>query len=123
MPWWQFAMLGAGGGVIVEALAVFRSVTVWQDARRNHDGTLKRRLPDLDRYVDLPAHALMLPARAALGAVAAILLGLTGQVTGPYGALAFGCAAPVLLAQVGRFPQVSKAINPPSGKPPEEGQP
>jgi hypothetical protein len=111
MPWWQFALLGAGGGVIVEALAFFRSVSVWQDARRNHDGTLKRRPPGLQRYLDLEAHALMLPARAALGAAAAVLFGLTGQVTGPYGALAFGCAAPVLLAQVGLVPQVSRALN------------
>jgi hypothetical protein len=122
MPWWQFALLGAGGGVIVEALACFRSVAAWQDARRNRDGTLKRRRPTLGRYVDLPAHALMLPSRVALGAVAAALFGLSGQVTGPYGALAFGCAAPVLLAQVGLIPQVSKALNSTAGTPQEPAE-
>jgi hypothetical protein len=116
MPWWKFALLGAGGGVVVEALAVFRWVAAWQDARRGNNGALRRALPKLGRYVDFPAHAVMLPARAALGAVAAVLFGLTGQVTGPYGALAFGCAAPVLLARVGLIPQVSKAVDIPAEK-------
>ena len=111
MPWWQFTLLGTSGGVIVEVLAVFRSVTAWQEARRNHDGTLKRIPPKLGRYIDAPAHAIMLPARAALGAAAATLFGMTGQVTGPYGAVAFGCAAPVLLAQLGLIPQVERAVN------------
>jgi hypothetical protein len=115
MPWWQFALLGAGGGTIVEVVTVFRWVAVWQHARRGADGTLRRKPPPLQRYVDLPAHAIMLPARAALGAVAAVVFGLTGQVTGPYGALAFGCAAPVLLSRLGMIPQISKAINAPSG--------
>ena len=104
MPWWQFTLLGASGGVIVEVLAVFRCVAVWQGARRNRDGTLKRTPPKPGRYVDVAAHAIMLPARAALGAAAATLFGMTGQVTGTYGAVAFGCAAPVLLAQLGLIP-------------------
>jgi len=111
MHWWQYLLLGSGGGVIVEVLEVFRWVAAWQDARRNASGTLRQKPPELRRYVDLPAHAIMLPARAALGAVAAVLFGLTHQVTGPVGALAFGCAAPVLLARLGQLPQVSKALN------------
>jgi hypothetical protein len=115
MLWWQFALLGAGGGTIVEAVEVFRWVAVWQHARRSADGTLRRKPPTLRRYVDLPAHAIMLPARAALGALAAVVFGLTGQVTGPYGALAFGCAAPVLLSRLGLIPQMGKAIDVPAG--------
>ena len=111
MLWWQFALLGTSGGVLVEVLAAFRCVVAWQGARRNRDGTLKRIPPKLGRYVDVPAHAIMLPARAALGAAAATLFGMTGQVTGPYGAVAFGCAAPVLLAQLGLIPQVERAVN------------
>ena len=95
----------------MEVLAVFRCVAVWQVARRNRDGTVKRIPPKLGRYVDVPAHAIMLPARAALGAAAATLFGMTGQVTGPYGAVAFGCAAPVLLAQLGLIPQVERAVS------------
>jgi hypothetical protein len=111
MPWWQFALLGAGGGAIVEVLAIFRCVAAWQHARLNRDGTIKRVPPELRRYVDIPAHAIMLPARVLLGTAAAVLLGVTGQVTGPYGAVTIGCAAPVLLAQLGSIPQVAKAVN------------
>jgi hypothetical protein len=115
MPWWQFALLGAGGGAIVEVLAIFRCVAAWQDARRSRDGTIKRVPPKLARYVDVPAHAVMLPARVLLGAAAALLCGITGQVTGPYGAVAIGCAAPVLLAQLGSIPQIAEAVNGASG--------
>lgn len=111
MPWWHFALLGAIGGATVEALEIFRCVTVWQSARKNRDGTLKRALPKLDRYLDIPAHTFMLPARAALGAVAAVVFGTTGQVTGAYGAVAFGCAAPLLLRQLGSIPQIEKAVS------------
>jgi hypothetical protein len=111
MPWWQFALLGAGGGAIVEVLAVFRCVAAWQDARQNRDGTIRLVPPVLRRYVDVPAHAIMLPARVVLGTAAAVLFGVTGQVTGPYGAVAIGCAAPVLLAQLGSIPQIAKAVN------------
>lgn len=110
MPWWQSALLGTGGGALVELLAVFRCVATWQRARQNRDGTLKKTPPELRRYVDIPAHTIMLPARAVLGAVAATVFGVTGQVTGPYGAVAFGCAAPVLLAQLGSIPQVERAV-------------
>ena len=111
MSWWQFALLGAAGGAIVEVLAIFRCVAAWQDARKNRDGTIKRVPPRLRRYVDVQAHAIMLPARVVLGTAAAVLFGVTGQVTGPYGAVAIGCAAPVLLAQLGSIPQITKAVN------------
>jgi hypothetical protein len=110
MPWWQFALLGVLGGVLVEVLEIFRWTAVWQEARRTRGGPLKRILPKWRSYVDLPAHAFMLPARAALGAAASTLFGTTGQVTGAYGAVAFGCAAPLLLAQLGLFPQIAKAV-------------
>ena len=111
MPWWQFALLGALGGAVVETLAIFRCFAVWQDARRNRDGTVKLIPPEMRRYVDVPAHMIMLPSRVVLGGAAAVLCGLTGQVTGAYGAVAIGCAAPVLLAQMGSIPQVAKAVH------------
>jgi hypothetical protein len=111
MPWWQFALLGAGGGAIVEVLAIFGCVARWQDARREPNGTIKRDGQELGKYIDVPAHAIMLPVRVVLGAAAAILCGVTGQVTGPYGAVAIGCTAPVLLKQLGSIPQVEKAVS------------
>ena len=110
MPWWQFALLGGGGGAIVEFLAGFRCIASWQDGRWADDGTLKSQPPKLSRYLDIQAHLIMLPLRAALGSVAAVLFGLTGQVTGPYGVVAFGCAAPVLLAQLGSIQQVENLV-------------
>lgn len=111
MLWWQFALLGTIGGALVEVLEVFRWTAVWQEARRNRGGMLKLSPPKWRAYVDLPAHAFMLPARAALGAGAVTLFGATGQVTGAYGAVAFGCAAPVLLTQLGSIPQIAKAVS------------
>lgn len=123
MPWWQFALLGAAGGVIVEVLTVFRWVRAWENSRRRPDGTVQDKPPKLTRYLDIPAHAIMLPARAGLGAVASVVFGLTGQVTGPYGALAFGCVAPVVLARLGLVPQIANAINaaPESPEPSADG--
>ncbi len=111
MLWWQYALLGTAGGTLVEALEVFRWTAAWQDARRTRNGALKRNPPTWRTFVDLPAHAFMLPARAALGAVAATLFGITGQVTGAYGAVAFGCAAPLILAQLGTIPQIAKTVS------------
>jgi hypothetical protein len=116
MAWWQFALLGAGGGAIVEVLAVFRCVAAWHAAHRNRDGTIERVPPRLRSYVDVPAHAILLPARMMIGTAAAVLFGVTGQVTGPYGAVAIGCAAPVLLAQLGSVPQIAKAVSGPTGR-------
>ena len=80
MPWWQFALLGAGGGAIVEGLGVFRCAAVWQDARLSLDGRVKNCPPELRSYVDVRAHAIVLSARILLGTVAAVLYGVTGQV-------------------------------------------
>jgi hypothetical protein len=111
MLWWQFALLGTAGGALVEALEIFRWTAAWQDARRTRSGALKRNPPTWRTFVDLPAHAFMLPARAALGAAAATLFGITGQVTGAYGAVAFGCAAPLILAQLGTIPQIARTVS------------
>lgn len=111
MQWWQFALLGALGGAVVEILALFRDMAAWQDKRRNEDGTVRPAVPRLREYVDIPPHVWLLALRAGLGAGAAVLFGTTGQVAGPYGAFAFGCAAPILLAQLGTIPQVSNAVS------------
>jgi hypothetical protein len=111
MPWWQFVLLGALGGAVVEILAFFHHIAIWRDKRRNEDGKVSPTPPQLSEYVDILPLVWLLPLGAALGAVAAVLFGTTGQVTGAYGAFAFGCAAPILLAQLGAIPQVSKAVS------------
>ena len=31
MPWWQFVLLGALGGAVVEILAFFHDIAAWRD--------------------------------------------------------------------------------------------
>jgi hypothetical protein len=110
MAWWQYVVLGAGGGALTEALALLKWVTVWQDARRRGNGKLKGRPPHWSSYVDVPVHAWLLVIRMPLGAGTAWLFGATGQISGFYAALAFGFAAPAVLAQLGSFPALSAAV-------------
>lgn len=101
MAWWQCLVLGALGGVLAEVLGVLKWVTVWQSARRGTSGRLRGKPPSFRTYVDVPVHAWLLVIRMLLGAGTAWLFGVTGQVSGPYAALAFGFAAPAVLAQLG----------------------
>lgn len=110
MPWWQFALLGAGGGALVEALAVFKWITVWQADRRTPAGRVKGKPPDWRLYIDVTALGWLLSIRGALGAGAATLFGMTGQISGAYAAIAFGFAAPAILAQLGSVPQIAAAV-------------
>jgi|ERR671915_721061 hypothetical protein len=110
MSWWQYAILGALGGALVESLALFRWINVWKNARRTAIGTLKSSPPTWRRYVDVQAHVWLLLIRTPLGAGAAVLFGITGQISGSYAAVAFGFAAPAVLAQLGSIPQVADPI-------------
>lgn len=110
MAWWQFALLGSGGGALVEALAIFKWISVWQADRRTPSGRVKGKPPGWRLYVDVPALRWLLVIRAALGAGAATLFGMTGQIDGAYAAIAFGFAAPAILAQLGSVPQIATAV-------------
>jgi hypothetical protein len=110
MSLWQFAILGALGGALVEALELFKWITVWQGARRLPTGELRPDPPGLRIYVDVPAHVWLLFIRGLLGAIVALLFGATEQISGVYAAVAFGFAAPAVLAQLGSFPQVEAAV-------------
>jgi hypothetical protein len=110
MSWWQYAILGAGGGAVAEVLEVFRCITAWRSDRRTPTGLLKSDPPGMRKYIDLPVLAILLPFRAILGAGAAMIFGLTGQISGAYAAIAFGFAAPVVLAQLGSVPAVAHAV-------------
>ncbi|MBF6065273.1 hypothetical protein IU500_28730 [Nocardia terpenica] len=115
MQWWEFSLLGACGGAGVEALAVFRWLAVWRDARRTPTGRVKGKPPQVSTYLDLPVHAWMLVVRTLLGAGTAALFGATGQISGAYVAVALGFAAPSVLAQLGSVPQLASVISgPPS---------
>jgi hypothetical protein len=109
MAWWQYILLGAGGGALTEALTMLKWVIVWQNARRKDNGQLRATRPRWSSYVDVPVHAWLLVIRMPMGATTAWLFGATGQISGPYAALAFGFAAPAVLAQLGSFPALSTA--------------
>lgn len=111
MQWWQFALLGAGGGALVEVLSILKSLTLWQEARRTRSGRVRSSPPHLRSFLDIPAHAWMLGFRMTLGAGAAALFGATDQISGAYAAVVFGFAAPVLLARLGSIPYVANAIS------------
>lgn len=123
MSWWQFALLGAGGGLLVEILALFHRCTAWQAARLTRTGRVRANLPTLRTYVDFPAHAWIAAFRSGLGAAMATIFGTSGQISGAYAAAVLGFSAPSLLAQLGSIPQVSAAVpglpSAPSGKPPD----
>lgn len=110
MVWWQFAVLGAAGGALVEVLAALKWLTVWQAARRTPAGNLKGKPPGWRRYVDVPTLVWLVVIRSMLGACSALLFGATGQISGAYAAIAFGFAAPSILAQLGSVPQIAAAV-------------
>jgi hypothetical protein len=103
MVWWQCVLLGAGGGAVVEMLEVLRYLLAWQLARRTPGGQVRKSPPKMRTYVDVPAHVWLLGIRMPLGAGVAWLFSASGQISGPYAALTFGFAAPVVLAQMGRL--------------------
>lgn len=106
MVWWHSLLLGAGGGALVEVLAIFQSVAQWGADRRTKTGRVKTSPPSLREYVDLPVHAWLVPLRGGLGGGTAVLFVTTGQISGTVAAVALGYAAPTVLAQLGQFPQV-----------------
>lgn len=111
MSWWQYTILGAGGGALAEALALFNWITVWQASRRAASGRLKKAPPHWRQYIDVPAHAWMLLYRALLGAGAAALFTVTGQISGAYAAVTLGFAAPAILTRLGSTPAVARAAS------------
>jgi hypothetical protein len=80
------------------------------DCTPQADETLKKDLPGWREYVDVSLHLWLLAIRMPLGAGVAALFGMTEQISGAYAAVAFGFAAPAVLAQLGGVPQVAAAV-------------
>ncbi|MEU6368113.1 hypothetical protein ABZ876_20805 [Streptomyces sp. NPDC046931] len=110
MSWWQSGLFGAGGGLSVELLAVFRGCMQWQAARRTASGRRRARPPALWHYLDTAAHACLAVLRAGMGAATALLFAATGQISGAYAAVALGVSAPAVLATLGAVPQVANLV-------------
>jgi hypothetical protein len=91
-----FAMWGLAGGVLVELLELASLV-------RTHK-TFPWLVP---QQMSLGAYLYVALTRPAAGAVVAVALGLTQQVTGPWGLLVVGAGAPLIIQNAMKQPVVS----------------
>jgi len=94
------------GGAIVEAVAIWGCLAIWQKARHAARASGRRQLPPLADYVDPPADSLVALTRVILGGLAGLLL--HAQVSGTLGAIAVGASAPALLGQLGAMRTVQQ---------------
>ena len=92
-PWvtWHFSLWGAFGGLAVEAIQFYGAIKrtgdwPWRTKGEPRPGPL----------------AVSVVIRVGLGCGLALAAGLTGQVSGPLGAIAIGVAAPLLIQQLAR---------------------
>ena len=103
MELWQQALLGAGGGLLVELVDFYNRVAAWRQARRTPASDASYRFRD---YFDVGPDVAVALTRAVLGAAAAAAFGAGRHAEGVAGLLAIGACAPVLLAQLGQLPAV-----------------
>ncbi|MGB9999632.1 hypothetical protein ACPMJQ_34630 [Streptomyces pseudogriseolus] len=101
MDLWQQALLGAGGGLLVELVDFYNRVAAWRQARRAQASDVSHLFRD---YFDVGPDFAVALTRAVLGAAAAAAFGAGKQAEGVAGLLAIGACAPVLLAQLGQLP-------------------
>lgn len=114
MQWWEYALLGATGGALVELLSIFNCLARWQEARKTTTGRIRAKPPSVRVYLDIPAHFWMTFFRTLLGSATALAFGTSGSISGVAAAIALGFSAPSLLAQLGNIPQVADAVGDPS---------
>ncbi|MGK5533745.1 hypothetical protein [Streptomyces sp. URMC 129] len=110
MELWQFALLGACGGGLIEIVALFNRLGEWQTARRTPTGRIRRNPPKFTSYIDIGPVLAITATRLMLGAAVATAFGGSGQVDGGYAAITVGATAPALLAQLGQIPGVRNAL-------------
>jgi hypothetical protein len=109
MDWSTAMACGAAGGLVVELVVVFGSLTDWQAARRRVRRVRRqRRMPSLTDYLDPLADSLVAVTRVLLGAVAGVAFHT--QVTGAAAAIAVGAAAPALLGQLATVRTLRDAV-------------
>ncbi len=113
--------LGAAGGSLRGFIDAYNQTMEWQSARRElrkRSAGQVQELPGFRDFFDLVPDLCAAAFHTALGAGAAALFGLTGQITGPYAAVAVGMSAPALLTQLGRVQRIGELVAGPSGETP-----
>ncbi|MEV7040458.1 hypothetical protein [Amycolatopsis sp. NPDC051061] len=91
--------LGAAGGALVEAIAVWTRVNSWQELRREERELGIVKLSTLRRHLDFPVLAAVGITRLVLGAAAGAVF--HEQLIGVAAAIAVGASGPALLQQLG----------------------
>jgi hypothetical protein len=100
--WQAAACSGAGGGLIVSAVAFFTDVLAWQEERHKCRRARVPDLPGITQFMDPSADLLALFTRILLGSTAGYVF--HDEVIGNTAAIAVGAAAPALLTQFGKRP-------------------
>ncbi|MDA0185134.1 hypothetical protein OJ997_32820 [Solirubrobacter phytolaccae] len=102
MTWWEYAMWGGFGGLAVEFLEFRGSIRRTGDWPWRRSGELRSGVL-----------ACSVAIRVGAGIGLAVAAGDGGHISGVFGALAIGVAAPYLLEQLARqVPVRSRALSP-----------
>ncbi|APU14101.1 MULTISPECIES: hypothetical protein [Actinoalloteichus] len=109
MGGWEYAVWGLFGGFAVEGLEFSGAI------RRT--GNWPWRIPGEPGPLPLLVSVLI---RLGVGSGLAAAAGITGQVSGPFGALAIGVAAPLLVEQITRALPAAAPPSVPAGPAAEE---
>ncbi|MEU4659278.1 hypothetical protein AB0G32_36000 [Streptomyces sp. NPDC023723] len=110
----EYMLLGAAGGALIEAVALFSRLGEWRAARLTPSGNIRKNPPSFLGFIDLPPIMAIAVARLVLGGAAATAFGTSGQATGAFGALTVGAAAPALLQQLGQIRGIREAVTQPA---------
>ncbi|MFF3246587.1 hypothetical protein ACFYWY_23300 [Streptomyces sp. NPDC002870] len=124
-------LLGAAGGSLRGFIDAYSQTMAWRSARREHRRSTATGQegptapPKLNEFFDPVPELVAVLFHMALGAGAAFMFGLSGQIDGEYAAIAVGISAPALLTQVGQVPTISEAVAGPQQQtqPPPQTQP
>lgn len=106
-------LLGAAGGALRGLLDAYNRILDWQadrSAYRQLPAGEESEPPRVGQYFDPVAAPVAALAHSLMGAVVAVLVGITGQINGAFAAILVGISAPAILTQLGRIPPVSNAV-------------
>lgn len=101
MTWWEYALWGALGGLVVEANQFLRAILrlkVWPWKVKGEPAP--------------PVLAASVAIRVGLGFVVALVMGNAGEISGVFGAFMVGVAAPLILEQMMRQGRLSDDRDP-----------
>ncbi|MFF4618236.1 hypothetical protein [Nonomuraea jabiensis] len=99
LDWFVAMGAGAGGGAIVEGVALWGKLNAWREDRQQVRASGKGDPPGLLDYIDVYPDTMVALTRVVIGAVAGMLL--RDQLTGWMAAVVVGASGPALLRRFG----------------------